>query len=142
MNNAIMQTIKKSLLTITLVGTLVSLPAGKLEAKTNKLSDYRKQAAKIEHEYKLNAIDTSKLTYKAITHRKGTVILERVIGKVVSNKKDGKVINQGYNTEYNYISYKGVDCKKGDVIVTYVLYNPENNAEDDIVARWDYVLEK
>lgn len=136
-------TIKKALLTITLVSILFTESSGQIaEAKTSNLSDYRKQAKQIEQQYSLDVIDTSKLTLSEITHRKGIIIVERVIGEVVTDDKDGKMLNQVGNTEYDYISYKGVDCKKGDVIVTYLLYNPENNYCDDVVARWDYVLEK
>lgn len=142
MKNTINNTIKKALLTITLVATFISTPSARLKAKTNSLANYRNQARQIEQQYNLNVIDTSKLTYKAITHRKGTVIVERVIGKVITDQKDGKVLNQVGNTEYDYISYKNVDCKQGDVIVTYLLYNPENNYCDDIVARWDYVIKR
>jgi len=142
-NNTIKNMIQRALLTTALTVMLFTTSIGKAaEAKVSKLSEYRKQAQKIEQTYNLDVIDTSKLTYKAITHRKGTVITERVIGKVINNSKDGKVLNQVGNTEYDYISYKGVDCKKGDIIVTYLLYNPENKYCDDIVARWDYVLEK
>lgn len=142
-NNTIKNLIQKSLLTTTLTATLFTASTGQItEAKTSKLGEYHKQAQKIEQTYNLDVIDTSKLTYKVITHRKGTVIIERAIGKVINNSKDGRVLNQGGNTEYDYISYRGVDCKKGDIIVTYLLYNPENNYCDDIVARWDYVLKK
>lgn len=109
----------------------------------SKLDYYREQAREIEKLDNLKVIDTSRLTYKIITHRKGKVIIERVIGRVKNNKGDGQVINQGRNTEYNYIYYGGwIDCKKGDIIVTYCLYNPENNADDDVIARWDYKLNK
>lgn len=108
-------------------------------SKGMNLKKYRKAAEKIEKKYGLNAIDSSKLTYEKITHRKHTVILERCIGKVKNKNKDGKVLNtnEGY-----YISYKGVKCKKGDIVITYFLWNPENNIEDDIIARWDYVIKK
>lgn len=113
--------------------------ATNVEAAYKNLKKYRKAAEKIEKEYGLNAIDSSKLTYKMITHRKHTVILERCIGKVRNKNKDGKVLN---SNEGYYISYEGVKCKKGDIVITYFLWNPENNICDDIVARWDYVIKK
>lgn len=108
-------------------------------ATSNGINQYRRQARKIEKRYKLKAIDSSKLTYKMITNRKNSVILERCIGKVKNKNKDGKVLNanKGY-----YISYRGVKCKKGDIIVSYFLWNPENNMDDDVVARWDFVIKK
>lgn len=112
------------------------------EAATNKLFKYRKMAKQIEQRYGLNVIDSSKLTYKKLTHRKKTVIVERCIGKVRNKQKDGKVLNPPKDAAGYYISYKGVKCKKGDIIVTYFLWNPENNIEDDIIARWDFVIKK
>lgn len=116
-----------------------------IEAKSC-LSDYRKQARVIEKKMKLTVIDTSKLTIEQITHRRGKVLIERVIGRVKNAKGDGKVINAGGNREYGYgyICYKGYikDFQPGDVIVSYLLYNPETEWHDDIIARWDYKLEK
>lgn len=106
-------------------------------ASSNKgLKEYRKAAEKIEKKYGLHVIDTSKLTHKKITHRKHTVIVERCIGKVKNKNKDGKALN----AKNYYISYRGVKCKTGDIVVTYFLYNPETNMSDDIIARWDFVL--
>lgn len=62
-------------------------------SKSKNLKKYRKTAEKIEKKYGLNAIDSSKLTYEKITHRKHTVILERCIGIVKDKNKDGKVLN-------------------------------------------------
>ncbi len=130
----------KKILSLVLVVAIVLSTGVKVNAAKLKLTKYRKQAERIEKKNYLNVIDTSDLTYKMITHRKGKVLVERVIGKVKNNKGDGQVLN---NTEYNYICYKNhIDCKKGDIIVTYVLYDPENNIEDDIIARWDYKLKR
>lgn len=116
-----------------------------IEAES-RLSDYRKQARAIENKMKLIVIDTSKLTIEQITHRKGKILIERVIGRVKNTKGDGKVINAGSNEEYGYgyICYKGCikDFQPGDVIVSYLLYNPETEWHDDIIARWDYKLKK
>ncbi len=79
--------------------------------------------------------DTKKITYQDITHRKGNVLIEKMVGKVTTKKKDGKV------GKY-YISYKGVKCKKGDKILSYFVYDSNNNIEDDIVRRYDFVLSK
>lgn len=116
-----------------------SITSVEAASKNKSLKKYRKVAERIEKKYGLNAIDSSKLTYEMITHRKHTVILERCIGKVKNKNKDGKVLNtnEGY-----YISYNGVKCKKGDIVITYFLWNPENNLDDDVIARWDYVIKK
>jgi len=132
----------KKTIAMIMVATTIMSTSINVEAKGNKLDWYRLQAIEIETEAnQMQVVDTSELTYYDITHRKGSVLVERVIGKVKNNKKDGRVLNHG-NNPYNYISYKGIKCKKGDIIVTYVLYNPENNYEDDIIARWDYIIAK
>lgn len=131
---------KICMVTLLVVSILFTLMTNvEAASKNSNLKKYRKAAEKIEKKYGLNAIDSSKLTYEKLTNRKHTIILERCIGRVRNNNKDGKVLNtnEGY-----YISYKGVKCKKGDIIVTYFLWNPENNVSDDIVARWDYVIGK
>lgn len=128
-----------TLLTIAIfiLSSCVTVTAG------SKLDGYRQQARQIEKQNKIVAVDTAKLTTKQITHRKGTVLVERIIGVVKNSRKDGKILNVPKGeTYYNYISYRDVSCKKGDVIVTYCLYNPESNGEDDIIARWDYKLKK
>lgn len=109
--------------------------------KSTAIQKYRKEAKKIEKKYKIKAVDSSALTYNKITHRKNQVLIERCIGKVKNKKKDGKLLNG--NSDYGtYISYKNIKCKKGDIIVSYFLWNPENNAEDDVIARWDFVIKK
>lgn len=129
---------KKTIAMLTVATIMTSSPA---YGKTNNLNKYRKQAIEIENEYNLSVVDTNDLSAYDVTHRKGTVLIERVIGRVLNKKKDGKVLNTE-DQYYNYISYRGVECKKGDIIVTYLLYNPENNGEDDIIARWDYKITK
>ncbi len=131
---------KINIVLVLFVMAITILSSVNVEAATsNGINQYRRQARKIEKRYKLKAIDSSKLTYKMITNRKNRVILERCIGKVKNKNKDGKVLN---TNEGNYISYKGVKCKKGDIIVSYLLWNPENDRNDDVVARWDFVIKK
>lgn len=120
-----------------IMSILLSTTSVEAALRNNNLKKYRKVAEKIEKKYSLKATDSSKLDYEKITHRKYTVILERCIGKVKNKNKDGKVLNtnEGY-----YISYKDVKCKKGDIVITYFLWNPENNLDDDVIARWDFVI--
>lgn len=112
-------------------------------SKTTKLNKYRKTAKIIENKngYSSNVIDASGLTCEKIAHRKHTIIIERCIGKVSNKNKDGKILNPSPN-KGDYISYKRIKCKKGDIVITYFLWNPENNISDDIIARWDYVIKK
>lgn len=132
----------KKTIAMVMVATTIMSASINVQAKDNKMDWYRLQAIEIETEAnQMQVVDSEDLTYEQIIHRKGTILVERIIGKVKNNKKDGRVLNVPKNEKYyNYISYKDIDCKKGDIIVTYLLYNPETNGEDDIIARWDYKL--
>ena len=65
--------------------------------------------------------------------------IERIVGRVTDNKKNGKVLNPPKDGGY-YISYKSVKgARKGDLIVTYCVYNPYSNYDDDVIERWDFI---
>ena len=103
-------------------------------------------------------IDCNKLTEKMLTHRSNKkhhiMYIERIIGKVTDNKKNGKIriqvirkdtyvvfmiLNPPVNGGY-YISYASVkDARKGDIIITYCVYNPYSNYDDDVIERWDFI---
>lgn len=90
--------------------------------------------------------DPDELTTEILTNRMDgdEVIIERVIGKVTNKTTgDGKIINTDEEI-YNYISYRNVDFKiaDGTIILTYLIYNPESNGEDDIIDRFDFVLDR
>ena len=74
----------------------------------------------------------------AITERKDKRVLyvEVVYGEKVNEQGDGVVLNTAY-TDYNYIHYDD-DVPMNTIIVTFNLYNPYNNYEDDIIERYDY----
>jgi hypothetical protein len=95
----------------------------------------------------ISIYNPDELTNDILTHRteSDNVIIERCIG-VVTNKEnpgDGMVLNTE-DTEYNYISYRGVDFNTcdGTIILTYLLYNPGTDYEDDIMERYDFVLDR
>lgn len=86
-------------------------------------------------------IDTNNLTYEMVTNRNGKIIIEKVIGRVETDELDGKIINC-IDEEHDYISYKRVKgVKKGNIVLTYFIYNPLNNVEDDIISRVDYIID-
>lgn len=75
------------------------------------------------------------LTLRQIRHRKGELI-ERIVWKVTSKKGKGRIIKTG-----KYISFpKRYHYNKGDIIVTYVTYNPRTKYVDDVIDRWDWNL--
>ena len=89
----------------------------------------------------IEIIDSSDLTIEMLRNRNGKIIIEKCIGVVTDNNGNGKLMNG--DPEYNYISYKGVEnIDFGDVILTYFVYNPDNNVEDDILHRFDFIIDK
>ena len=100
----------------------------------------------------VNAIeiyDTSELTPQVMANRNGRIIVEKIIGEVTNQKLDGKILNcdtdnGGYTNKDggNYISYERVDgAKQGDKVVTYFIYNPFNNEQDDVMTRLDFIID-
>ena len=103
---------------------------------TSKPMDYYEYATSLDL---IEIIDTSQLTTEALENRGDKLIIERVIG-VVTNAETG----MGYvidNPDF-YISYASVEgISDGDVICTYFIYNPGNSYIDDIVNRFDYIID-
>ena len=100
----------------------------------------------------VNAIeiyDTSELTPQVMANRNGKIIVEKIIGEVTNQNLDGKILNcdtdnGGYTNKDggNYISYERVDgAKQGDKIVTYYIYNPFTNVQDDVMTRMDFIID-
>lgn len=87
----------------------------------------------------IEIINSYDLTIEELQSRNGKLIIEKVIGQV-----DNFVTGAGHqldNPDF-YISYKGIDgISNGNIICTYFIYNPENNYEDDIMYRYDYVID-
>ena len=88
-------------------------------------------------------IDCDDLTENMLIHRSNKkhhiMYIERIIGRVIDNKGNGKVLNPPKNGGY-YISYASVKgARKGDLIITYCVYNPYSNWDDDVIERWDFI---
>ena len=85
---------------------------------------------------RVEVINSNELTATQLENRNGNIIIERVLG-VVTDAERGN----GCELNGNYISYKSVDgISNGDIICTYLVYNPNTNCIDDIAARYDYVI--
>lgn len=88
----------------------------------------------------IEVVDSPDLTAEMLESRNGKILIERVIGEVLNDKGNGMVY--GVDPDYNYISYRYVEgANKGDVVCSYFVYNPNNNGVDDIVARYDYIID-
>ncbi len=86
---------------------------------------------------KVKVVSEKRFTKKVVSKRKGKNILliEKIKGRVVDAGKHGRT------SEGHYISYTMVeDAKKGDTVITYCIFNPENNYVDDVIYRYDFVL--
>lgn len=85
--------------------------------------------------------DSTELTTDILTNRDGKIIIEKVIGEVTTQDLDGKILNCNANNN-GYISYKNTDgVKKGNIVLTYYVYNPLSNVEDDVLTRIDYIID-
>lgn len=77
--------------------------------------------------------DSSDLTEDILANRQGELIIEKCVGTVTDDEKNGSL------EDGSYISYADVDCAKGDTVITYLIYNPKSNYTDDVIERFDYV---
>ena len=90
--------------------------------------------------------DSRNVTGEMLTNRTESdkIIVERVIAIITNKEREGdaKVLNT--NGDYTYISYYGTDLDytTGTIMITYLMYNPETDYEDDIIERYDYVLDR
>lgn len=91
----------------------------------------------IAHQIKI--INSNDLSAEKLQTRNGKIIVERVVG-VVDDAQTGAghtIDNGNY-----YICYDDVEgISKGNKICTYLVYNPNTNCVDDIVARFDYIIQ-
>jgi len=85
---------------------------------------------------KVKIVNGNQLTERKLINRKNKVLyIERIVGRVINNRLDGKT-SDGY-----YISYKSLKGKvhKGSLIITYCVYNPYTHWVDDIDERYDII---
>ena len=94
-------------------------------------------------------VDASEVTYDMLWNRMetGQTIVERIIGFCTNypEKYDGHVMNMNDSDGGGYyLSYKGTDLEliDGTIVITYCVYNPATNYEDDIIERYDFVLDR
>lgn len=97
----------------------------------------------------LKIYDTAELTPEIMANRNGKIIVEKIIGEVTNYKLEGRILNcnaeeGGYTNKDggNYISYERVEgAKVGDKIVTYYIYSPFTNEQDDVLTRLDFIID-
>lgn len=80
--------------------------------------------------------------WERIENRNGKLVVERCIGEVLDAENGTGFVYNG-DPEDNFISYRCVrDIKNGDVICTFFVYNPDTNDADDILHRFDYIIDR
>ena len=130
MKNRIKKVLLATLATVSIIGNITSTP---VQART--YTDVAKNAPMVK------VIDCNDLTEEMLTTRTEHHIMyiERIIGKVTDNEKNGTVLNPPVDGGY-YISYASVeDAEIGDTVITYCVYNPFSNYDDDVIERWDFI---
>lgn len=130
MKNRIKKVLLATLATLTVIGNTTSAPV-----QATECSEAVKAAPMVK------VIDCNDLTEKMLITRAdhNVMYIERIIGKVTDNEKNGKVLNPPKDGGY-YISYASVaDAEIGDTIITYCVYNPFSNYDDDVIERWDFI---
>ena len=128
MMNRIKKALVVTLATVSIVGNITPVNA----------TEYTKA---VKAAPMVKVIDCNDLTEEMLTTRTehNVMYIERIIGKVTDNKGNGKVLNPSKDGGY-YISYASVKgARKGDLIITYCVYNPYNNYDDDVIERWDFI---
>lgn len=81
------------------------------------------------------------ITGEMLENRNGKIIIQVQWGIAVDDEGNGRVLNTA--TTYNYTSYRCVPgIQKGDIVLTYLVFNPENDYIDDIVARSDFIMSR
>lgn len=130
MMNRIKKVLLATLATLTVIGNTTSAPVNATE-----YTEAVKAAPMVK------VIDCNDLTEEMLTTRAdhNVMYIERIIGKVTDNAKNGTVLNPPEDGGY-YISYASVKgARKGDLIITYCVYNPYTNYDDDVIERWDFI---
>lgn len=123
----------KKILIILCLAFLVSMTS----SGETKVDFYNQMSDELEL---LTVMQPDEITEDYICNRNGKLVIEKFIGIVLNDQGDGRILNT--ESEYNYICYSSVDnIKPGNIILTYCIYNPDTNYSDDIVARYDYVID-
>lgn len=132
---------------------LAQVKTDKIIRTKNKTDYYNSQIefydGMIEDVNTLKIYDTNDLTPEMMANRNGKIIVEKIVGKVTNDELDGEILNcdtaeGGYTNKDggNYINYERVEgAKKGDKILTYYIYNPFTNEQDDVLTRLDFIID-
>lgn len=107
---------------------------------TDKLEFYKNKANGLDI---ISVYDTDDLTTEILTNRRanGKLIIERIFGEVVNAETgEGRIFSNQGDFYINYSRVKGI--RNGDIIMTLDIYNPDTDYEDDIIDRFDYIIDR
>lgn len=81
----------------------------------------------------------TELTAGILTSRidRESYIVEVLTGTVIDGDGNGRL---DHGAPYDYISYAGLGFEAGNRVVTYCVYALYSDGEDDVIARYDYLL--
>lgn len=130
MKNRIKKALVATLATVSIIGNITPVQA-------IEYTEVVKAAPMVK------VVDCNNLTEEMLTTRaeRNVMYIERIVGKVTDDEKNGKILNPPVNSGY-YISYASIeDARKGDLVITYCVYNPFSNYDDDVIERWDFMEE-
>ena len=130
LNGKLKKALVVTLASISIIGNIINTPV-----QATECSEAVKAAPMVK------VIDCNDLTEEMLTTRAdhNIMYIERIVGCVTDNEKNGKVLNPPVDGGY-YISYASVDdAEIGDTIITYCVYNPYSNWDDDVIERWDFI---
>lgn len=90
---------------------------------------------------------SEELTTDILTHRAegNTLIVERVFAQITHidepwhDTADAKIIGTDHTIKYGFFN---APVYEGTIMMTYLIYNPNNDYTDDVVNRYDYVLDR
>lgn len=126
---------KKKLLAIAMASALLAAALWN-NAKAKEM-DYYAYAESLDL---IEVVNSTDLTMEELAGRNGKLIIEQVVG-IVTNAETGEGYIIGYPDYYmDYSMVKGIE--DGSVVCSYMVYNPDSNYEDDILIRFDYVIDK
>lgn len=89
-------------------------------------------------------IDASELSKQTLNRRadEELLVVERVVSRINKDGK-GEVVNTGgVGKDTLNFRHSGLPITEGDLMLTYRIYNPMTNDVNDVVNRYDYILDR
>lgn len=116
----------------------INMPkANEHRVEFNPATNYSAYADQLELIKVIDASETN--AWQIIEGRNGNLVIEKVIG-IVDDAETGD--GHQLDNADNYISYASLDdIRNGNIICTYFIYNPDTNYADDILMRFDYIID-